>query len=346
MFTRLAALFGFVLLLSSSAAAELGISGTQFTINGKPAFLLGISYYAALGAPREFVQRDLSDMQRDGFNWIRVWANWGGFHTNISAFESDGTAREPFFQRLEDLVSECDRRGMIVDITLARENGAKIPPGLPGLTEHRQAVETLLKRLSHYRNWYLDLANERNIRDKRFVPIDQLKILRDRAKALDPKRLITASQSCGDDELIESFADDVNVIRLDFIAQHRSRAKGTATQTEEVTRRYLSALKALGKEIPLLYQEPFRRGYMDWNPSADDFFNDLRGAIRGGAAGWCFHNGSQRASTGEFPRRSFDLREKRLYEQLDDVELTVRRGVKNIVSGEKRKTGEQGRVNK
>ena len=31
----------------------LKIEGTHFTLNGKPTFLLGVSYYAALSAPEE-----------------------------------------------------------------------------------------------------------------------------------------------------------------------------------------------------------------------------------------------------------------------------------------------------
>ena len=48
-----------------------------------------------------------------------------------------------------------------------------------------------------------------------------------------------------------------------------------------------------------------------------------RGANAGGAAGWCFHNGDVRARPDGQPRRSFDLREKRLFEQLDEEELAV-----------------------
>ncbi len=45
----------------------LGIQGTRFTLNGKPTFLLGISYYGGLGAPEGFLRRDLDDLQRHGF---------------------------------------------------------------------------------------------------------------------------------------------------------------------------------------------------------------------------------------------------------------------------------------
>jgi hypothetical protein len=79
----------------------------------------------------------------------------------------------------------------------------------------------------------------------------------------------------------------------------------------------------LGFVVPILYQEPFRRGYTRWEPLPEDFLNDLHGAIAGGAAGWCFHNGQQENAADNRPRRSFDLRERRLFDQLDDVERQV-----------------------
>jgi hypothetical protein len=72
--------------------------------------------------------------------------------------------------------------------------------------------------------------------------------------------------------------------------------------------------------VPVHFQEPFRRGYGKWQPGAEDFVDDLKGARAGGAAGWCFHNGDERSAKDGKPRRSFDLREKRLFEQLDEEE--------------------------
>jgi hypothetical protein len=309
-------------------ATELGIDHSRFTINGKTKFLFGISYYAGLGASSNNVQNDLDTMQRDGFNWIRIWANWGGFDMNISSFQMDGTAREPFFGRLKSIVAECDKRGMIVDITLARENGAKEPPGLRSMAEHERAVRALVEELKPYRNWYLDLANERNIQDNRFVSFEELRRLRSLIRELDSKRLVTASHSSDDADLLKNLDQYLGTVRVDFIAQHRSRARGSAQETENATRQILGKMKELGFEVPVLYQEPFRRGYETWEPTTEDFQTDLNGAIQGGAGGWCFHNGSQRKSKGGIPRRSFDLRETRLYDQLDSVEIEVTKAVR------------------
>ena len=81
-------------------------------------------------------------------------------------------------------------------------------------------------------------------------------------------------------------------------------------------------MRELGRVVPVHYQEPFRRDFSKgWQPTAEDFVTDLRGAIRGGAAGWCFHNGDNRWGHDAQPRRSFDMRKRRLFEQLDSVEL-------------------------
>lgn len=200
---------------SADAVTVLGSRNSQFTINGELAFLLGISYYGGLGASEDFVRQDLDDLQRHGFNWLRVWATWGVFENDVSAVNASGEPREPYLEKLQWLVAECDRRGIIVDVTLTR---------------------------------------------------------------------------------------------------------GKRSDT------------SLGAgNVPVHHQEPFRRGYETWSPTATDFLTDLRGAVTGGAAGWCLHNGSQRNSPAGQPRRSFDLRERRLFDQLDIEELKAIAGARGIL---------------
>lgn len=57
-----------------------------------------------------------------------------------------------------------------------------------------------------------------------------------------------------------------------------------------------------------------------WRPTAKEFLDDLRGARAGGGAGWCFHNGDHRWADDAQPRRSFDMRTKRLFDRLDTTE--------------------------
>jgi len=296
---------------------SLGIEGTRFTLNGRPTFLLGISYYAGLGASEEFIRRDLEDLQRLGFNWLRVWATWGAFDHDVSAVDATGRAREPFLAKLRWLLAECDRRGFVVDVTLTRGKRG-VAGHLPDFASHLRAVGTLVTALKEHRNWYLDLANERDVRDDRFVSFTEIKALRDLARRLDSALLVTASYG-GHDLVVEDMREGL-LAGLDFLSPHRPRDAGSPAQTEAKTREWLAAARKLGREVPVHYQEPFRRGYEGWEPAAADFLTDLRGARKAGAAGWCLHNGQQRGAPGNLPARSFDLREKRLFDQLDDEE--------------------------
>lgn len=303
------------------ASTSLGIKDGQFTLNGQPTFLLGASYYAGLGAREEFITQDLDDLKRHGFNWVRVWATCGFYDQGISAFDAQGRPREKFLDRLKGIVAECDRRGMVVDVTLTRDS-ANPAAGLPDFESHQRAVETLTKALKEHRNWSLDLANERDVRDARFVPAEELKALRELVRKIDPDRLVTASLG-GHDLGQEDLDECLTIAGLDFLTPHRPRNPESPAQTEEATRDTLALMKERGRSVPIVYQEPFRRGYESWRPSVDDFLTDLKGAQAGGAAGWCFHNGGQRGAPDERPRRSFDLSEQRLIDQLDDVERAV-----------------------
>jgi len=55
-----------------------------------------------------------------GGNWIRVFAVWDAFDNNVSAVDTAGEAREPFLSRLQVVVAAANKRGMVVNETLAR----------------------------------------------------------------------------------------------------------------------------------------------------------------------------------------------------------------------------------
>jgi hypothetical protein len=298
----------------------LAVNQTKFTVNGRPTFLLGISYYAALGAPEDFIRRDLDDMKAHGFNWLRVWATWAAFGDDVSAVDDSGQAREPYLRNLKWLLTEADRRGLMVDVTLTRNEAKRgNGGGLPNFAAHRRAVETLISALQGYRNWYLDLANEHDVRDARYVSSGELAALRQLARTLAPQLLVTAS--FGGHDLTETdIREALLTAGLDFLSPHRPRTTESVAETAEQTRRCLQLGRAIGRQVPVQYQEPFRRGYQSWQPGAKDFLSDLREAMAGGAAGWCFHNGAERGSSDHQPRRSFDLRSRRLFDQLDQEE--------------------------
>src|SRR5437763_16598192 len=71
-------------------STQLTVQGSRFAMNGTPTFLFGISYYGGLGAPEDFVRKDLADMKGYGINWVRVWVTWGSAGQDVSAVDADG----------------------------------------------------------------------------------------------------------------------------------------------------------------------------------------------------------------------------------------------------------------
>jgi hypothetical protein len=306
-----------LLITSPAGAVTLGVQGTRFTLDGRPTFLLGASYYAGIGASDEALRSDLDQLKVRGFNWIRVWATWAAFGNDVSAVDADGKAREPQLSRLRQLVAEADRRGIVVDVTLSRGDGKNDSPRLQSLEAHRRAVETLIGALGRSRNWYLDLSNERNIGDARHTSFEDLTSLRAEARKRAPGLLVTASQG-GD--ITREEVEQYLKAGMDLLTPHRPRDPESPGQTAAKTRAYLAWCMQLGRPVPIHYQEPFRRGYAGWEPVAIDIVTDLNAARAGGAAGWCFHNGSTRTVPDGRPRRSFDLRDGPLFRQLDPEE--------------------------
>jgi len=171
-----------------------GIQGGGFTLDGKATFLMGCSYYAGLGASEENIRADLDDLHRHGFNWVRVWATWAAFDNDVSRWIPRPGA--PAVSRQTCVARQGVRRaghggGRYALPRRWREGLAAIG----GIEAHRQAVRTPATALKERRNWFIDLSNERNVRDKRFTSMADLRTLRDVVKSIDPKRLVTASHT-------------------------------------------------------------------------------------------------------------------------------------------------------
>lgn len=316
---------------TATPTIALAIHNTRFLVDGAPTFLLGASYYGGLGASDEVRDRDLEELKAHGFNWIRTWATWGAFGNDVSAIDANGQGREPYLSRLKQLCEKANSLGMMVDVTLSRGNGIVASGSLSSHEAHLNTVATLAQELKPFRNIYFDVGNERNIRDRRHVSFEELRELRARIKAIDAERLVTASHA--GDISPEELREYLHQVEVDFICPHRPRNAESPHQTLEKTPAYRRDIEALGRILPVHYQEPFRRGFGKWEPQTVDFLTDLKNALEGGAAGWCFHNGDLRHRDDGRPRRSFDLRdaEGRLFEQLETEEKAVIQQAQEVV---------------
>jgi len=299
------------------ATTVLGISeaGRQFTINDHSTFLLGISYYGATSIEQpEVWGTELRQLHELGFNWVRIWVNWAHGDKDLSAVDRDGNLTELYWPRLKDIVAYSNRIGIVVDVTFSRHL-------LAGHQAHLKAVVEVARQLQPYRNLYIDVGNERDVKDSRFVSLDEVVELIAAIKEVDPERICTASD--GGDIPTESVASHI-AAGLNLLCPHRRRDSNSPAETRHDARRLLKASEETDRIVPIHYQEPFRRNYScNWEPTASDFLIDLDGTVRSDAAGWCFHNGSSRHSEDKRPYRSFDMSQQSLLEQLDREENDV-----------------------
>ncbi len=289
----------------------------RLCVNGQPTFLFGVSYFAALGADEQAIQEDLAELKTGAVNCLRVWATWRAFDNDISALDADGDERNPYWDRLNWLVDLADKLGFVVDVTISRNPGV-----LTDDQAHLNAVGVLTEAMRERRNVYFDLASEHNATDARHVQAGMVRQLRDRVKQADPERLVTAS--CTGEMDPDRLYEYIMAARVDFLTPHRPRQADSPGQTARKTELLSRWMQRLGKIVPVVYQEPFRRGLDGWQPGVDDYLTDLRAAMESGAAGWFFHNGPAGANPQARPRRCFDLRpnEGRLMTQLDNEERT------------------------
>ena len=313
----------------------LGITadGTGFTLDGKATFLKGISYFGYGSGPDAVgLAVDLDAMQNMGVNWLRLWVTWREY----SMLTRDGSLIGSAAERLVHVLDLLDTRGMVADLTMNREaddtkarlcaGSAGLCGGLADQAAHLRGLRALANLTLPFRRVYFDLANEHNVGDSRYVNHTEIRALRDAVKGIDPQRLVTAS--CDGHLSMEE--------RLDFVSAHLPRGEGCAAKTNSLSR---SIIAAMPTRVPLHLQEPFRRDYSpSWNPSAEEFFEDLAGARAAGAAGWCFHNGDNIHAEDGRPHRSFNMstQEGRLLAQWDSVERQV---VQNWTSETERNVG-------
>src|SRR5262249_11830783 len=127
---------------------QLGLSGDRLTINGRPAFLLGASYFDAVA----WRTSDLNEFARRRFNLIRIWCDWDAANGK-SLFDADGNLVRR--QTLIDLVHAAGQRGLVVDVTINAPEG-----NVKGAAARANAVRNVVSALKGEPNVYFDVMNE------------------------------------------------------------------------------------------------------------------------------------------------------------------------------------------
>jgi hypothetical protein len=295
---------------TSSGAQTLGVDGARFTIDGRPKFLLFVSYFdglrrAAASDGRGDVDTDFAYLRRAGFDGVRLMANWqyacgGGPADDQKLLAGDGTINEAIWPVFIRFLERAANHGLVVDVTFTRETyGAPIP-----VADYQKGLVSVVRRLvdeGGHRHVLFDIQNEYPLHG--LTPGDVRGILK-AVRQADPGRIVTASGG-GTDIL-----DDPE---MSVVAYHDARDDDWYEAA--AARRQLGAVRAQTEKgtanKPIYLQEPmpFRKfhpacGHGEW-PRSGFARRAASAARQAGAAAWTFHT-----------RQSFDLRTRTLVEIL------------------------------
>ena len=139
----------------------LTIRGDRFYQDGNPVKLWGIRV-ASGTATAEATDRLVAELYRyktNGVTAITVFYQ-GSSGGAQDPFSPDGQQIRPEHQvRMERILRECDRRGLVVLVGIFYQNA---PFGLKDAAAVEQAVRTVTKVLRPFRNLVLNIANEQN----------------------------------------------------------------------------------------------------------------------------------------------------------------------------------------
>jgi hypothetical protein len=295
---------------TSSGAQTLGIDGPRFTIDGRPKFLLFVSYFdglrrAAAGNGTGDVDTDFAYLRRAGFDGVRLMANWqytcgGGPDDDQKLLAADGTINEAMWPVFVRFLERAAARGLVVDVTFTRETyGTAIP--VDGYQKGIASVARRLVEQGGHRQVLFDIQNEYPLHG---LTSDDVHGILTAVRQADPARIVTASG--GGTDILDDPA-------MSVVAYHDAR--NDDWYEAAAARRQLDAVRAqtgnktANKPIYLQEPMPFRKfhgacGHGEWPRSG--FARRAASAMRqAGAAAWTFHT-----------RQSFDLRSRMLVEIL------------------------------
>ena len=286
---------------SSDEAMRLGISGTHFTVDGKPRFPIHVSDFDALDTPQ--VERDFAYLASrvDG---VRIFATWWDFGSGrcplrfspgtVIGVDASGKAivRPDRLARLQFVLDSARAHRLVVDLSFAAdtvEGMSSLKAGPDGgvckpsgsatrvnWPEYGSAIASVARALKspRYSRAFFDLQNEWGHPVNGATEADLAGVVR-AVRAADPGRILTISSFEPDSEKHAGSIERMGLSALNFHDFPRGRGWGsrTATQVEGFRR----SLAARGVTVPIYDGEPDLSGY---GKGLEEFETSLTGARR------------------------------------------------------------------
>lgn len=236
---------------------EITIANTSFLRNGEPFHYTGIGFFNALYNPafnKSAQERNqwLDKFSKYGINVLRVWAQWDNSRGFVDAgpgatlYMPTGQLRPQPLERLKALLTDADRRGMVVQLVLFSHETSEANNKLSAKSSDK-AVENIARELKPYRNLVFQVWNESSERVE-----DYYKAI----KKIDPRRLVTNSPGPGGD-----LGDQNQNHMLDFLTPHTTRQ--FAGKHWEIAPKEIAYLLERFKK-PVVDDEPARNGTPDY----------------------------------------------------------------------------------
>lgn len=242
-----------VVLSGHLGAAELGVSGTRFTLAGRPFPFTGVSFFNAIYNPNfnqdSATRREwLGKFRAHGINVLRIWCQWDNARGFVDAsptatlYHQDGSLRSEHLATLKAILADADGEGFVIELCLFSQEsfreGIFLEPGAQD-----RAVAALTRELKPWRNLALQIWNEKSHRT-----LDMLRVI----KAEDPQRLVTSSPG-----FAGVLGSDEENAALDFLTPHTSR-QNRGRPWEIAPREIGGLLEKFNK--PVVDDEPARNG--------------------------------------------------------------------------------------
>lgn len=287
----------------AQATTTLGISGNRFTINGAQTFLMMAGYWDFLDASQNGdntagMIRDLDFLRSRGFNGIRVFPNLWEYNTgqscnggdpqtfcngpnNNSVIRPNGSIDQAMFDRLNNLVDLANARGIIVDISFARETvydlnttcTATAGNQVMCFPQFRDGVVEVIRRLSNKTNVFYDLQNEFDHRAISLT-VDQINEIKNSARSVDSNAILSTSGAGSDINFARNNNFDLNNFHF-------------AGQNYNPRPNYTSYVF---NDRPTYVGEPYHTNDLNSGAiSGDNLVNDVRSAKNACIAAWLFH---------------------------------------------------------
>ncbi len=269
------------------SSSGLDTNGDTFTIDGGSRFLVLASYFDGLDAPN--VGADLDYFKSKGIDGVRVFPNWWDTTTPLTfgntLMNTDGSLDAGRLNDLRSIISAADSRGMVVDVSFARET-VDGPCNTGGRNmmcenEYKNGVVATVQQLSSYSNVLYDLQNEFDGGITN-LSSNHVSDLKNRVKAADPSAIISASTGSypGAGSAAAGYATQYGFDFTNVHSTHLTSASGVAGM--------ISPARSAGKAVYL--GEPYHSTFISGGEAtASELLNFATETKRTGAAVFVYH---------------------------------------------------------